>query len=247
MITPVQRHLLSDAVFEQLRSQIVTGKIEAGATLPAERVLCDMLQVNRGALREALKRLEQARLVSIQHGGPTRVLNYRETAGMDLLASLLVTSDGRIDTEVVRSLMEMRSALAPDIARLAAERGGTGLAQVLDGTVERMRASRRDVASLQALSLEFWDTLVEGSRNVAYRLAFNTLKETYSKFQHLLTQVLAVEMTDLDSYAAIARAVASADPVEAESRSRALVRRGADSLGTVLAALEGIAGGGIVR
>ncbi|MCA9719217.1 MAG: FadR family transcriptional regulator, partial [Myxococcales bacterium] len=46
---PVTRRSLSDDVFEQLLDQIVHGKMAPGDKLPAERALCEMLQVNRGA------------------------------------------------------------------------------------------------------------------------------------------------------------------------------------------------------
>ena len=43
--------------------------------------LCDAFAVNRGAVREALKRLEQIRLVSMHQGGRTRARDWREAAG----------------------------------------------------------------------------------------------------------------------------------------------------------------------
>ena len=94
MFKPVEKKSLADAVFEQLRDQIVSGRMEPGEALPAERVLSEQLDVNRGAVREALKRLEQARLISIRHGGATRVLDYRTNAGTDLLAELLIDANG---------------------------------------------------------------------------------------------------------------------------------------------------------
>lgn len=76
MLKPVRRQSLSDAVFDQLRDRIVSGAMRAGDPLPAERALCEALGVNRGAVREALKRLAQARLVAVQHGGASRVLDF---------------------------------------------------------------------------------------------------------------------------------------------------------------------------
>src|SRR5258706_14191104 len=112
-LTPVRKQSLSDAVFEQLRGQILTGAMAPGSPLPAERVLCEALGVNRGSVREALRRLEQSRLVSVRHGGTSHVLDYRASAGLDLLAELIIAPGGGFDTRVVRAIVEMRSALAP--------------------------------------------------------------------------------------------------------------------------------------
>jgi len=120
MLKPIHKTSLSDAVFEQLRGEILSGSLRVGESLPAERALCEMLDVNRGAIREALKRLAQARLVSTAHGGGTQVLDFRRMAGLDLLSALLFTPDGGIDRMVARSVIEMRSLLAPEISRLAA-------------------------------------------------------------------------------------------------------------------------------
>jgi DNA-binding FadR family transcriptional regulator len=236
-LEPVRRQSLPDAVFEQLRNQIVSGGVRPGAALPAERVLCERLGVNRGAVREALKRLAQIRLVSIQQGGATRVLDYHQCASLDLLGDLIATPDGKPNAAVVRSVMEMRSALMPDIARLAARRGGAALADALDTVVGRMERAEGRLPQLQELALDFWDVLVTGSENIAYRLAYNSLRQTYRQFMPLLTRVLAAEFADVAQHAAIATAVRRGDAPAAESTARAAARRGesrmADLLGTV--------------
>jgi DNA-binding FadR family transcriptional regulator len=226
VLRPIPRRSLSDAVFEQLRDEIVTGALAPGAPLPAERVLCESLGVNRGAVREALRRLEQARLVSVRHGGTSQVLDYRRHAGLDVLAELIVRPNGALDLEAVRGVMEMRSAVAPDIARLAALRGGSAVASKLDQVVHEMRGAKGDAATLQRLAIEFWARLVEGSENLAYGLVWNTMRQTYEQCLPLLTGVLAEENGDLTAHGAIAAAVRRGDGRTAESRARTLVGLG---------------------
>ncbi len=225
-LTPVRRQALSDAVFEQLRSRIVSGDLEAGSPLPSERALCDALRVNRSSVREALRRLEQARLVSVRHGGTSRVLDYRETAGLDLLSALLTTDDGRIDAQVVRGVLEMRSAIAADAARLAASRAGRAAGERLTGICLRMRDAAGELVELQDLAIEFWSEIIDSSANIAYRLAYNSLRETYDVCREVLANALAEELRDCDSYLAIAEAVGTENAEQAEARARSLVRRG---------------------
>lgn len=236
-LRPVRRQALSDSVFEQLRDQIVSGELAVGDALPAERLLCEALGVNRGSIREALRRLQQARLVDVRHGGTSRVLDFRKTAGLDLLSSLLVTPAGAFDARVVRSVMEMRSALAPDIARLAALRGQATAPQ-LQTLVAKMRETSTDASGLQLLTAEFWSLLVDAADNVAYRLAFNSLMDTYARCRELLLQVLGEELRDTATYQAIAKAVGKGDGAAAEKLARALVRRGESGINAVLAQLE---------
>lgn len=238
VLTPVKRRSLSDAVFEQLRDQIVLGRFLPGAPLPAERELAEQLQVNRGALREALKRLEQARLISVQHGGGSTVLDFKRTAGLDLLSELLIGAGGNFNISVARSVIEMRTALAPDIARLCAERGGEAAAKALDAIVTEMRAAKGDLSRLQTLAMDFWATLVDGSQNVAYRLAFNTLRETYTMLRDLLLEPLAEELTFAAGYASVAQAVREGDAKIAEKKAREIVNRGMKKLLVMLASIE---------
>jgi len=236
-LQPVRRQSLSDAVFEQLRDQIVRGERPPGSALPAERALCEALGVNRGAVREALRRLEQARLVAVRQGGISRVLDFRVSAGLELLPALLVDAAGRFDPHVVRGILEMRSALGPDVARLAALRGGAACADALDADVAALAdaATAGDLPALQAVASRFWDRLVEAADNVAYRLAYNALNETYDRCRALLARALAPELGDVAAYRAIADAVRRGAGDEAESLARALLRRGEAS---VLAALD---------
>ncbi|MDJ0786025.1 MAG: GntR family transcriptional regulator [Myxococcota bacterium] len=225
-LRPVARQSLSDAVFAQLRDQIVAGHMAPGEALPSERVLCDELGVARGAVREALRRLEQARLISVRHGGASRVLDFRRSAGMDLLVDLALSGEAGLAPQVVRGIIEMRSGLAPDVARLAALRGDGEAAARLREIVAEMRDASVPLSRLQVLSQEFWTVLVEASGNLAYQLAFNTLREVYSRAFELLRPILADELRATADYAALADAVEHGRESDAAAHARALVLRG---------------------
>ncbi len=240
MLQQVQRRSLGDSVFVQLRNEILRGELEPGASLPAERVLCETFGVNRGAVREALKRLQQIRLVAMQQGGATRVLDYRNGAGLEILPALVVSEEGHIDADVLRSIMEMRTALGIDAARLAAQRGGADLADALDDIVARMRTAKDDLVELQALAMEFWETLVDGSGNIAYRLAFNSMRETYDRFREPMRPLLAEEFTYLHGYLALARAVRRGDEEPATTALRDITERGARVMAMALEQIESV-------
>src|SRR5262249_1170697 len=125
----------------------------------------------------------------------------------------------------------------PDIARLAALRGGGSVASALDAIVLRMAEAAGDLPALQILALEFWSALVDGTANVAYRLAHNSLRQTYEKSMDVLTTVPADELADRRSYAAIAASVRRGDARTAERLARTLTRRGETRLLAALAAL----------
>lgn len=240
---PVERRSVTSAVFEQLAAEILAGRACAGSTLPGERSLTASFGVNRQAVREALQRLDQMGLVEIQHGGATRVRDFRRSGGLELLTHLAVRDDGSIDLAVIRSVMEMRAAIGPDAARLCARRGVPSLIERLVATLEEMASAAPDVPLLAALDLHFWDLVVDGSDNLAYRFSLNALRAVYEPIEHVVHEVLADELLDVDGHAATANAIAAGDEAAAESAARALLARGTAAMSHALALLDPAGGG----
>src|SRR5690348_10460824 len=85
MAMPVPRTSVPDHVFAQLREAVLLGRYEPGERLPPQRALAAELEVNIASVREALKRLEQLRLVEVRHGDATRVLDWRRSGGLEAL------------------------------------------------------------------------------------------------------------------------------------------------------------------
>jgi GntR family transcriptional regulator, transcriptional repressor for pyruvate dehydrogenase complex len=235
-LTPVRRRSVADEVFDQLLAGVLDGELAPGSTLPAERALSEALGVNRQAVREALQRLSQAGVVDIRHGGGTQVLDYRDGAGLDLLPALLLTGDGGPDAAVVRSLMELRACLGPEIARRCAQRCTTAIAQAVLDTAARMLAED-DLPALAAADLELWELLVDGSENIAYRLAFNALRRTYAPISDLLARLLADELRAHPDRTALAERVAERDPAGAAAAAERLLDHGSRAVTSLLASL----------
>jgi GntR family transcriptional repressor for pyruvate dehydrogenase complex len=234
MFSAIPKQRLSDSVYEQLMDRIVDRRLAPGSELPAERVLAEQLGVNRGAVREALKRLQQAGLIQIRQGGNSVVLDYETEGGLELLPSLLTDAKGKLNPAVARSIMAMRSSLAPDIAAAAARKGGTRLADTLDDILRRMRAASKDTLQLQVLALEFWSQLVNAGGNIAYRLAFNSMHKTYKAIWGLLTQVLEPEFRDFDNLQRLVNAVREGDADTARECGRRHVEIGRKALEKVI-------------
>lgn len=227
-LKPIERRSASDAVFEQLAGEVLGGGIEPGESLPPERSLTGLLKVNRQAIREALQRLAQAGLVEITHGGPTKALDYRRTGGLDLLPRLLVNDD-TFDPDVVRSVMEMRAAIGPDVARLAAERASKEVLDAVHGVVADM-TSEDDIAALARLDIELWDLLVDGAGNIVYRLSFNGLRTVYEPIVEVVLPVLREELLDLPSRKRIVQAIERRDGEAAARTARRLLAKGTNAM-----------------
>jgi DNA-binding FadR family transcriptional regulator len=133
----------------------------------------------------------------------------------------------------------MRAALAPDIARRCAERRDEAVLADLREVLAAMEASSQDLDRLQVLALDFWQHLVGGSDNVAYELAFNTLRRTYEAIRGALVQAFADELTALADHRAIVQAVERGDGRAAARAAARLVDRGTRAVLAIVELLGG--------
>lgn len=232
MFSPVNKKSLAETVFEQIRDQILAGNVEPGGKLPAERALCEMLGVNRSVLREAIKRLEQAKLVHVQQGSGAMVTDFKDLASLDLLPAMLIT-DGQLNVAVARSIMEMRQAIAPDAARLCAMRRDESVVQELRAHLAELQ-EKPNADQQDDVTIRYWQTVVRGSENIAYQLAYNSLRLTYEKLQELLRGPLQAERDQPDAYRKLTVAIDRQDTDQAAFHGRAIVQAGTEAIQTLL-------------
>lgn len=226
----IHNRSLADQVFEQLAREIVVGRYAPGASLPAERTLATVFGVNRHVVREGLKRLEQIGLLKISQGGGTKVVDFKRDAGLDLLALMAEHATGGRDVATVWvAVLEMRAAIAADIARLCAERASRDVRAELTAISEEMRKAPHG-AQLLRLEQRFWDRAVEGAQNLAYRLAYNTLIKSAQALGPMAEEWAARELRANDYRSAIAKAIAEGDAARAEAETREAMRKAVDVL-----------------
>jgi GntR family transcriptional repressor for pyruvate dehydrogenase complex len=227
VLTPITKRQVPDDVFDQLMNEVVDGAYAAGDALPSERRLAELLGVSRPAVREALQRMSATRLVEVRHGGSTTVRDFQRYAGLDLLPRMLVR-DGELDPAVARSIVEARYAIAPSVARMAAERSRRaqpGLRESLGAAVEALAVVATPVERQHA-ALAFWDALVDLADSLVFRMMFNNLRLAYEPAIEALAPLLDGEVGHTEAYRAICTAVLDADPVAAQGATEALLRPG---------------------
>jgi DNA-binding FadR family transcriptional regulator len=226
MLRVVENRSLADQVFEQLAAEILSDRCPVGTNLPAERKLVETFKVNRHVVREALKRLEQVGLIKISHGGGSKVADFRRHAGLDLLALMAeYPSTGEGTRRHWKAVHEMRRATATDVARLCAERASPELKAEIAEIARKMREVGGG-PELFALELRFWDRVLDGADNIAYRLAFNSLiKGILAPAVAEFARGISIAEIQQSGYrVAIANAILAGDADAAEAETRAALR-----------------------
>ncbi|MEU1408190.1 GntR family transcriptional regulator [Streptomyces sp. NPDC005728] len=221
----IRREAVSDQLFALLRDRILGGELPPGSALTAERDLAGEFGVNRHAVREAVKRLQQARLVEVSHGGRTLVLDWRRTAGLDLAVGIAAADSGPSVEDLARDALEMRACIGADAARLCALRCSEEAAADIVEAAGRYTRSGPDLAELSAADIIWWRLIVEGSGNVAYLLAFNSLVDGALPVADVPDDLRTAELLDVDAHVRLAAHIAAREAGTAERLARELLSR----------------------
>lgn len=234
----VKTRSLADDLFRQIASNILDGGYPVGANLPPERQLAEQHGVNRHVVREAVKRAEQIGLVKSRQGGGTAVLDFEHTAGLDALALLAeYAAEDLAGARLWRAGFEMRAAIGTDLARLCALRADAAAKADLLAIAHQLKAAPKD-AGIVALDLRFWERMLDGADNIAYRLAYNSLIRSAQAAPELQLGWTIRELETSDFRIPIAEAIVAGDSAAAEAATRTSLRGAIVAIDAAIAELE---------
>lgn len=223
-MSKAKRKPLGEQLYDELSRDIIHGRIEPAANLQPERKMAESRGLNRGAVREAMKRLAQMRLIRTVHGGGNRVEDWRQVAGLELLPDLLVNESGLPNFAMLRSLLEMRATLAVDAARLATQRATPEQVAELQAVIDQMRRRPNDAEHQQGEVQRFWAALVRAADNQVYVMAFNSLDVCWQRYGAHLRHLLSDELKAVNQYQAIVDACRKRSPDLAAKHASQLVQ-----------------------
>ena len=169
------QHTLSraDEITRALRDDILRGQYRAGERVPSERDLAARFATSRSTVREALKKLEQLGIASIQPGG-ARVVPVQECT-LDVLGPLLELNEIP-DAELMGQVLDIGTLLIGYAAESAVERGDpAALARVEAVVNEILAAEPEDLAQIR-VPRRLGRAFAHASGNLVLLLIINGLR-----------------------------------------------------------------------
>ncbi|MFW8590093.1 fatty acid metabolism transcriptional regulator FadR [Glaciecola sp. 2405UD65-10] len=161
---------------EYIVESIWSGRFPPGTILPAERELSELIGVTRTTLREVLQRLARDGWLTIQHGKPTKVNNYWETCGLNILETL-----ARLDQEgqpqLIDNLLSARTNLSAVFIRAAFRQNPDKCREI----IERYRTIGEDGNAFAQNDYQMHHDLAFASNNPVYVLMMNGFKGIYAR------------------------------------------------------------------
>lgn len=209
----IDRTSVPDQIFRATCAAILAGNYAPGEKLPTQRELAKQYGVNMTTVREAVKKLEQLRLVEVRHGDAMRVRDWRRHGSLDVVAHMLFGA-GALDGEVLANVMEARRLLLTECARLAATRASREQAARLRELAAALAEPADDLAA-QLKDFEFYEELADASGNLVFLLVINSIRDVYIENAAAFAAIVGDRARNAALYARIARAVAAGDADDA--------------------------------
>ncbi len=209
-----------DRIFSSTCAAILGGRYAPGEKLPTQRALAEQFGVNMATVREAVKKLEQLRLIEVRHGDAMRVRDWRRHGSLDIVAHMVFRA-GAFDAEVLVDVMEARRLLLTECARLAAERATAEQAARLAELADRL-ASPGDDGAAQAVDFEFHEELVDASGNLVFALIVNSIRDLYLENAGAFSAIVGDRERLGALYARVAAAIQGRDAAAAADAAREL-------------------------
>jgi GntR family transcriptional repressor for pyruvate dehydrogenase complex len=170
----------AEVVIEQISDLISRRVLKPGDRLPPERLLAERFGISRGAVREALRRLEFFGIVKTSPQSGSVIETLSEHVLLGLIANI-VNSDA-ISPEM---LIEVRTAIETLSVRLATERASPHQIEEIRQAQLRMREQAEAGAFTLEEDLLFHLKIAEATGNYLLRSLIALLGPDVLRFSHL--------------------------------------------------------------
>lgn len=208
---------LSNQVYGQILSQILSGTLMEGAKLPSEKTYCELFSVSRPIVRDALARLAVDGIVDTRQGSGS-YLKHRPSKRLSDFAA-----PG--DLPKLLECIEFRIELEGTSATLAAERRSSSQLEDIATAFDRLKAEAEADFITPESDMAFHLAIAAATGNTFY---IDAMKMVHDTTVRLLRVSLGMTKTStqtriqqvIDEHTEIYEAIATRDPVLAQASMR---------------------------
>lgn len=185
------------------------GALGPGTRLPSERKLCERFSASRTSVREALSALSSQGLIQVQMGRGSFVKDFT----IPKTDSVTLFWDDNHDVSL-GEVAEVRLAIEPQIAALAARRAGEEQLEQLEKTLDNLRGhiASSNLGGRVFADIAFHDCLVKAADNQLYVSIYRGIEPILFDIRRMGLKSAGRSEKVLDMHTEIYRAVKARDP-----------------------------------
>jgi GntR family negative regulator for fad regulon and positive regulator of fabA len=199
----------------RLITAILNGHFPIGESLPPERELARQLGVTRPTLRETLQRMARDGWIKIQHGRPTRVLNFWHEGNLGVLGGIARFPRHAPD-DFVPNLLTVRLLMAPSYYRAAVETNPEPAAALAREVKNLVADIGTGSASFARADWKLHHEMTILSGNPIFTLILNGFEQLYQQMGLVYFELKDARQHSSTFYASLLEAAEAADPLLVE-------------------------------
>lgn len=202
----VRKAKLYETIVTSIQQLIASERLKHGDQLPPERDLAAMFKVSRHSLREAIRILEEKKILRSRTGSGTYVILDDESSVVELLARAIHEEKYRIS-----EIFQFRRMLEPQIAALAAENAGAEDLQELERILDIHERNETDVSDWIELDEAFHLAIARATRNSIVLSIVERINDIMAKSRGEISQSSARRQKSLKGHRNILEAIRKGD------------------------------------
>src|ERR1700722_12525696 len=223
MNTPVRGQNLTYSIANQIGIAIVTGVYSADNPIPIEAELCRQFNASRTVLREAVKMLTAKGLLGSRPRLGTWVQpeDKWNLLDPDVLGWLL---ERKFSPALLIEFTEIRLAVEPGAAALAARAAGPAEKAAITDAIERMTAADRGDDDPLDADIAFHVAVLRGSRNRFYAQLTGFTSTALRISIRMTNRYKGVRLASVADHKKVADAIIASKPAAAGEAMRRLIQ-----------------------
>lgn len=208
-----------------IERQIAEKELNPGDRLPTEQEVAKQLGVSRTVVREAFLILRQTGLLEARQGVGTFVSKPLPERTLDAVTRLL-----RIQTDSIWNVHEVREALEPAIAELAAERATDDDLERMRTALDEMENNLNDTVAFIEGDLNFHGAIADATHNSSFRLILTPVMDVMLEGRKLGASVADARARTLDDHNCILGCIQERDSAGAREAMKTHLRHVAEHI-----------------
>ena len=203
---------LTHGMLDTLGRAIVTGRYET-RPFPTEAEIAKTHGVSRSVTREAVKMLTAKGLVSAR---PRQGTVVQPASAWNLFDTdvLRWTLERKFSVDLLRHFNQLRIAIEPEAAALAARFGDSADLRAIRGGLEQMEAGEAGLTDPLEADIAFHVAILRASKNPFYA-QFQSVVSTALRTSIRFTNRIKGRSANIPDHAAVADAIVARDPAAA--------------------------------
>ncbi|MCU4676109.1 FadR family transcriptional regulator [Catenovulum sp. 2E275] len=213
---------LSQRMTHELGKAIVRGQYSEVGGLPTEAELCDEFGISRSAMREAVKMLSAKGLITSRPRQGIRILpeDQWNIFDSDVLKWILESNPS---LELLKEFLQMRMAIEPEAAALAAKNAQPQDIEAIGKAVDRMIAAKNGLDDPLQSDIAFHISILYASRNRFFIQLREFVQTALNVSIRHTNQLKGITVGDIEDHSAIYYAIKAGDAVKAEAAVKHMI------------------------